>query len=140
MPDSSILVPVDGSPHSQRAVEYAVKLARHLNLPVLLIHCHKPFPALLGEPYYQKAITKIQSEANQRIQFHREMLQEEEIEYTERMLQGDPGTVICEVAGLEKCEMIVMGSRGRSDLKGLLLGSVAHKVIQSAPCPVLIVR
>lgn len=140
MPYPSILVPVDGSAHSQRAVEYATKFACYMSLPILLIHCHKSFPALLGEPYFQKAITKIQNEANQRIQFHREFLQKEQIEFTERMLQGDPGAAICEVADLEKCEMIVMGSRGRSDFKGLLLGSVAHKVIQSAPCPVLIVR
>ena len=45
-----------------------------------------------------------------------------------------------EVARVEKCDLVVVGTRGLSDFEGLLLGSVAHKVLVSAPCPVLTVR
>jgi nucleotide-binding universal stress UspA family protein len=48
--------------------------------------------------------------------------------------------MICDVARIEKCEMTIVGSRGRSDLKGPLLGSAAHRVLQQATCPVLVVR
>ena len=59
MADQRILVPVDGSSHSRRAVEYAVQMARLMGREILLVHCHKPFPALSGEPHYQKAVNKL---------------------------------------------------------------------------------
>ena len=59
-----IMVPVDGSDHAMRAAEYAAKLAQRLACEVLLLNTHRPFPVTLGEPYYQKAITKILDKAN----------------------------------------------------------------------------
>ena len=56
---SKILVPVDGSEFSMRAIDYAVDMAKLMDCEILLIHCHKPYPAILGEPYFQKAINKI---------------------------------------------------------------------------------
>ena len=47
---------------------------------------------------------------------------------------------IIETAEDMKCDLIVMGSRGRSDIEGLLLGSVTHKVLTLATVPVLVVR
>lgn len=47
---------------------------------------------------------------------------------------------IVEVAKIEHCDLIVMGSRGRTDLEGLLLGSNTHRVLKTAPCPVLVMR
>ncbi len=56
------------------------------------------------------------------------------------MVEGDPGDVILEMAAKHKADMIVMGSRGLSDFKGLLLGSVSHKVNAQAPCTCLTVK
>lgn len=53
---------------------------------------------------------------------------------------GDPAEEIVDLARLEGYEMIVMGNRGLSHVKELLMGSVSHKVLHTAPCPVLIVR
>lgn len=52
---------------------------------------------------------------------------------------GDPGRVICEVA-LDGYDLVVVGSRGLTDVNSLLLGSVSSYVSQHAPCPVMIVR
>ena len=135
-----ILLPVDGSDHADRAATYAANMAGMMGARLLLLHCHQPFPVKLGEPYFQKAIDKIMHQAGNLLAPFRSILVEKRLDYSELILEGPPAEKICEIARIENCEMIVMGSRGRSDLKGLLLGSVAHRVLQQAPCPVLVVR
>ena len=135
-----ILLPVDGSEHARRAADYAVKMATLMNARTLLLNCHRPFPVQLGEPYFQKAIDKIISQSGELLAPFRALLEEQSRDYSEMILEGSPGEKICEVARIEKCELIIMGSRGRSDLTGLFLGSVAHRVLHMAPCPVLIIR
>jgi len=135
-----ILLPVDGSDHATRAAGYALKIAGLMSAHVQLLNCHRPFPVKLGEPYFQQAIDKIVDKANTMLEPFRLTLAEKGIEYADLIMEGPPAEKICDVARIENCEMIIMGSRGRSDLKGLLLGSVAHRVLQQAPCPVLVVR
>lgn len=53
---------------------------------------------------------------------------------------GEPAEEIVELARLEGCHMIVMGSRGLGAVKGLLVGSVSNRVLHTAPCPVLVAR
>lgn len=135
-----ILLPVDGSEHATRAAAYAVKMAGLMEARLLLLYCHRPFPVKRGEPYFQNAVDKIIRQANALLKPFRSMLIAKEADFSDLIIEGPPREKICEVARIEKCEMIIMGSRGRSDLKGLLLGSVAHRVLQQAPCPVLVVR
>lgn len=135
-----ILLPVDGSEHATRAAAYALKLAGLMRARMLLLYCHRPFPVKLGEPYFQNAIDKIMVEANALMEPFRSILAENGVDFTDLIMEGPPAQKICDVARIESCEMIIMGSRGRSDLKGLLLGSVAHRVLQQSPCPVLVIR
>ena len=135
-----ILVPVDGSVYSMRAAGYAAELAKDMNSEILLIHCHKSFPVVLGEPYFQKVVNKIMKKSNSLLEPYRKMLQDSGVAFAERILEGSAADAICEVAKIEKMDMIVMGSRGRSDLEGLLLGSCTHRVLSTAECPVLVVK
>jgi len=135
-----ILVPVDGSQYSMRAVDYASDMAKHMDSEILLIHCHKSFPVVLGEPYFQKAIDKIMKKSNDLLNPYRKAVQEAGVVFIDRILEGPAAQAICEVAGIEKVDMIVMGCRGRNDLEGLLLGSCTHRVLRTAPCPVLVIR
>ena len=57
-----------------------------------------------------------------------------------KVILGDAPMVICEYAKEHHCDMIIMGSRGNGQLKGLLMGSVSTKVLHYAECPVLIVK
>ena len=139
MSDVKILVPVDGSPPSHKAADYAAKMAGLMAAELLLLYCHKPFPSVIGEPYLQKAITQRLENSQKLLTPYRKMLAQNDIVISERILEGPPGSRICETARIEGCEMIVMGSRGRTDLQGLLLGSTAHRVLHCAPCPVLVV-
>ena len=136
----TILLPVDGSEHSSRAADYAVELSKALGAQLLLVHCHRRFPSVLGEPYYQKVVTEIIEGANELLEPYRKLLKESGVPFEERILERPAGGAIVEVARVEACDMVIMGSRGRTDLEGLLLGSVTHRVLEAAPCPVLVVR
>ena len=135
-----ILVAVDGSEHSLRAAEYAANLAKLMDVEIILTHCHRHYPVLLGEPYFQKAIDKINKEAQQLLEPYVELLKERGVSHIDRILDGSPAEMISHAARTEKVDMIVMGSRGLNDLEGLLLGSVTHRVLKTASCPVLVVR
>ena len=135
-----ILVPVDGSDYSMRAAEYSLELAKLIDGEIFLLHCRKALPAVLGEPYYQKAVDDIMEQSNALIEPYQDLFQNIGIKFTHRILEGQPSDIISEVAEIEKCDMIVMGSRGHTNLEGLLLGSITHRVLHIAPCPVLVVR
>ena len=135
-----ILLPVDGSEHANRATGYAIDLARVLSGRILLLTCHRPFPKVIGEPYLQSVITRTLEDAGNQLQPYREQLREAGLPFEERIMEGPAGNAIVQVAAIEKCGLIIMGTRGRSDLQGLLLGSVTHRVLQTAPCPVMVIR
>ena len=137
---NKILVPVDGSEYSMRACKYAADLAKLMNSEVLLVHCHKAFPVVLGEPYFQKAINKIIKKSNELLAPYKQLMQDAGVEFKDRILEGPAANAISQVADIEKIDMIVMGCRGRNDLEGLLLGSCTHRVLKTAPCPVLVIR
>ena len=137
---NKIMVPVDGSEYATRAARYATDMARLMDSEILLIHCHKPFPAILGEPYFQKAINKILKKSSDLLDPYKKIVQDAGVTATDRILEGPAARAICGVAKIEKIDLIVMGSRGRNDLEGLLLGSCTHRVLKTAPCPVLVVR
>ena len=140
MKEEMILVAVDNSDYSRKALEKAIELSKLMDTKILLVHCHRRFPTILGEPYLQNAITAIIDEANKIVEPYRKILRESGREFSERLLEGPVGNVIPDVARREKCEMIIMGSRGLSDFEGLFIGSVTHRVLHLAPCPVLVVR
>jgi nucleotide-binding universal stress UspA family protein len=135
-----ILLPVDGSDHSMHAAQYAIDLAKIMQAEIVLLHSHKPFPVVLGEPYFQNAVNKIMKQSNALLEPYRKVLKKKEVCFTDRIMEGHANDVIVDVAKIEKCDLIVMGSRGRTDLEGLLLGSNTHRVLKTAPCPVLVMR
>jgi len=135
-----LLVPVDGSEYSMNAAQCALELAKGMGAEIILLHCHRPFPVMLGEPFLQKAIDHRLDKSQKLLVPYKELFNKHGIQFTDRILDGPPRDIISEVAGIEKCDMIVMGSRGRTDLEGLFLGSATHKVLHTAPCPVLVVR
>ena len=135
-----IMVPVDGSDYSMKAAKYAIEIARVFEAKILIIHCHKTFPVVLGEPYYQNAINKIMEKSDKLMKPFRALMKESGLAYEERILEGSAGKTIPDVADIEQCDLIVMGCHGRSSLEGLILGSVTHRVLHYASCPVLVVR
>lgn len=135
-----ILNPVDGSDHAMRATRHAIDLAKMANAEILLLHCHRRFPVMLAEPYFQNAINAIRQQSEDLIAPFVEVLKGSGVSFDTRILEGPAGKMIADVAKIQKVDMIVMGSRGCTDLEGLILGSIAHKVLHACECPVLILK
>jgi len=135
-----ILLPVDGSECSLKATDYALDFVKSMGGDIILMYSHKPFPSFLGEPYFQEVHDKIMNHAREMMEPFKEKFAAAQIPVDERILEGAPGENICRGAKIEKCDLIIMGSRGFTDLKGLFLGSVTHRVLHGAPCPVTVIR
>lgn len=138
----SILVAVDGSAHSEKAVRYACAMGPSLGAEVIILHVvpmvvsatpyhdtvsDQPFISLqnLGEDILARA-TKLANSLG--------------CEVTDLMSHGDPAAQIIDIASERNISMIIIGSRGVSGLKRLFTGSISDKVSKSASCPVMIVR
>lgn len=132
-----ILLPVDGSPIALKATQEAADFAKAFNAEVLLLHCNEIFPNLKQQREYVQDVAR---HANAVLGPSRDILQDNEISYLERVLDGSASEEISAVAEKEHVDVIVMGSRGTNPLEGLFLGSVTHRVLKTAPCRVLVVR
>ncbi len=136
-----ILLGVDGSEHALRAAQTAADLARNMKSETLrIVVAYDSVPPYLGEPNMQTAISARMKEAEKVLQKAMEVVGEIPGEIHTETLEGPPAEAILDVANTRKCDLIVMGSRGLGRLTGLLIGSQSQKVVQHAPCPVLIVR
>lgn len=136
-----ILVPVDGSKPSERAVRHVIALCvAGLQLDVLLLNVQPgPLPgASLGAK--REAIQLNILAADRALRGARALLAKAGLPDTSRLESGDPARAIVKVAKQQRCSQIVMGTRGLGALGALLLGSVATKVIQLSPVPVTLVK
>lgn len=133
----SIIVALDGSPESWRALELATGLARSSGSRLTLLHAWEPVRGALGEPYSTLAV-------EERIE-HGERLLERAENYvadllpTRDLVEGPAADAILRVADAQHADLIAIGARDHGVLRALL-GSVSSRVLQHAPCPVLIAR
>ncbi|EGJ50983.1 universal stress protein [Desulfocurvibacter africanus] len=135
-----IILPVDGSEHSRHAVEYAADLAGGMDAEIVVLNCQPPVPAFLGEPNFQQAVEYRDAEAEEILSPVRDYLSGLGLRFRDMAVEGAPGEAIADVAKAERADLIVIGSKGKTDLEGLVMGSVTHCVLHIAPCPVLVVR
>ncbi len=136
-----ILLAVDGSEHALHSARTAAELARTVNPKEFRIVVAYDFiPPYLGEPNLQYAIDSRIEEAQKIMQAAVDAVGDIPCEIHTELLEASPAEAIISVASTRKSDVIVMGSRGRGTLAGLLLGSTSQKVVAHAPCPVLIVR
>lgn len=137
---SRILLPVDGSPMSDSAADMAIDLASDSNASIVLLHVRKPVPTGLGQPNADELLNLLTDGAEAVVSHYRGRLDAAKVDYTELIIGGDIAEVISNVADVEKCDIILIGSKGKSDLEGLILGSVTHKVLHTTSLPVLVVK
>lgn len=138
-----ILLAVDGSDISTRAVKHVVALAKALASPPTVVLANVDAPLLQrvavtmgaqGVARYHAENAEIMCKDARRLLKRAGLLHDEEIHV------GDIADVLLKVAAKRKVDLIVMGSHGNGPFRGMFLGSVSAKVISSTTIPVTIVR
>jgi len=144
----NILIAVDGSKHSERAVEEAVDLAKTTGATLTAVAVTPDIAPFVYVGGYGGMVPP-QSLGDLHEQSHHEherMLDDVlgrlagDTEVRRLIVQGSPAQTILEQAKDGGHDLIVMGSRGRGELRSLLLGSVSHHVLQASTVPVLVVH
>ena len=144
---TNILVPIDGSKQSNKALEFACNLADkygaklHVQHTVeVTLHEHAMFVGSAGFAF-EASDEDIQKAGKKAIEAAEKIIAEHDCKLVEtEIAHGSPAQNILERAKEKDIDMIVMGSRGLSDFGGLLLGSVSHKVSHLAKCTCVTVR
>jgi nucleotide-binding universal stress UspA family protein len=138
-----ILVPVDFSEHAAGVLEWAAHLAEEHGSRLILLHAyHLPveFQQLEGAYLPPDFWSSVKTEAQQSLARYAEDLDRRGLEVETAVREGYPAAVIVDEAASQPADLIVIGTHGLSGLKHLLLGSIAERVVQKAPCPVLTVK
>jgi len=149
-----ILIPVDGSKPSDNAANYAVDIAKRRKAVLIAVHVmHLPaytfaptpiegMPTPTMTPIPMTVSGEERKLAENYLTKFEEKAKKIGIKVETKILENQPSIVhaITEVAEKEGCDLIVMGTKGRTGIKRFLLGSVASGVVTYAPCPVLVVR
>lgn len=138
-----ILVPVDFSKCSQKAVTYAVAFARQFKASITLLYVLQPY--LLPGDYaggvdYALMEKEIETNSKRELQTMLEKLIAKDVPAKARLELGRPVDQICRVAKDQNFDLIVISTHGHTGLKHVVLGSTAENVVRHAPCPVLTVR
>jgi nucleotide-binding universal stress UspA family protein len=138
LPIRTILHPTDFSSYSDHAFRLACSLARDYGARLVLVHVAELPLIVAGEGVLLVPPVTDLEPLQQRLELVRP--EDAAIAVEHRLVQGDPPTEILTLAEQLHCDLIVLGTHGRTGLGRLLMGSVAEQVVRRAPCPVLTVK
>ena len=141
-----ILIPTDGSPLSQAAVEYGIALAKSVGAKVTILTVSTPFHTFAVEPImvtdtpeqYAKQVAAL---ATKYLDAAKEVALAGGVSCeTAHVEQDHPYLAIIDTAAKKSCDLIVMASHGRHGIAAVVLGSETNKVLTHSNVPVLVVR
>jgi len=141
-----ILLAVDDSPHSQRAVDFAAQMRWPAGSRILVVSVMSPpLPVssaldapTVAEPLRIHAEDRLHHE--QLIARVQDRLRSVGFPVEGRLLEGDPREQILELIERESVSLLILGSHGRTGIARLLLGSVSSHAVAHSPCSVLVVK
>ena len=136
----TILVALDGSEQSLLALTYAKDIAETHDAKMIMIHAYPNTSDLRDVPEYEKLVAQRKNFGQKILDQARKQLGGVSFEVEEDLLEGPAADAILSVAEIRNADLIVLGTRGMSSLKGVIFGSVSNKVMHYAPCPVMVVR
>jgi nucleotide-binding universal stress UspA family protein len=142
---SKILVGLDGSDFCLKALEFAIDLAKKYQSQLVLVHVvmrqiYAINPPEAGVLAGTAIVRELEEDGKAILAKGEETVKAQGIPVETRLKQGVPAEELLRAAVDEKVDLIVLGSRGLSQVRAFFLGSVSDKVSHHAKCPTLIVR
>jgi nucleotide-binding universal stress UspA family protein len=138
----SIVVGTDGSPSASAAVQRAADVARSGSVDVHLVTAYPDVPSYREriESSAKRDPIDLREVAEGVLSRAADELRSQGVEVGTHAREGEPASVIMDVAEEQQADLIVVGARGLTGLQRFLLGSVSSKLAHHAPCSVMIVR
>jgi len=139
---SKILVPVDGSDNSFRALEHALFIAKSTSAQVTAMHVieHPPTVYVELQKLLDDLLSKYRMESTRILDKCKEVAKKSSVNLETVIAEGDAASNITGYAEQEGFDLVVIGSRGLGRLKELVLGSTSNKVLNHTKISVLVVR
>ena len=138
----TILVPTDFSPHAERAVDYAVSLAKTFSARIYLLHAYSlpipAFPDAFAVP--QSVWDELHEYAGKQLENARKRVAADGVPCGVEAIGEPPFPAVVDTAERIGADLIEMGTRGLTGLKHVMLGSVAERTVRLAPCPVITLK
>jgi nucleotide-binding universal stress UspA family protein/mono/diheme cytochrome c family protein len=138
-----ILVPLDFSTNSRRALDYAAGMARRFDASLHLVHvCEVPTMMTGSMDAYAIAYTDWSQRLGEEAELELVTIAAsvKACKVTTEVLFGNAARAIVEAAETDAADLIVMGTHGHGAVMHLMMGNVAERVVRTAPCPVMTVR
>ena len=141
----AILHPTDFSPASRKAFAHALALARKEGAELLLVHVLPTVMPMAGEGYmspntYDDLQRSMRAQAQKQLDRLVAKAKAGKVRARGFLYEGVTADAIVRAARAKHARLIVVGTHGRTGLTRLFMGSVAERVVGTAPCPVLTVR
>lgn len=142
---SRILVAVDGSPFAEKALSYAADLTKKYGARLTIIHVvlrrfYAVTPSEAGVLATTVFVKEMETEGEQIIRKAEDYAKQQGIKCECKIVQGVPADEIVKCAHAEGSDLIVVGSRGLTEVRAFLLGSVSDKICHHAKCATLVVK
>lgn len=132
-----ILVAFDGSEQANRALNFALEIAEKFSANIVLLSVVDYMP-IIDEEYVMNLKKKYERDLSEAVKKAKNI--KPQLQISDILIEGRPVDKIVENSKDGHYDMIVMGSRGRGGISEMFRGSVSDKVVDKAPCPVLIVK
>jgi nucleotide-binding universal stress UspA family protein len=137
-----ILVPIDGSDYSIRAAEYALGIAKAQGAEVVLVYVVDELVVDQFSSAAEKSAIEAQlkNDGQHATRYAEGLMEKAGVKSSSMLLKGRPFEQIVNTTKSFNIDLVVMGTYGRRGAERILIGSVAERVIEYSPCPVLVVK
>lgn len=132
-----ILVPVDLTKKSTKALDTAIYLSKHLGASITLM---KAMPGVKSGTPYDEMSKKIRTHTEKSIKQAKIYCENKNVVANHRIVKGDEAEMIVKIAKKSKYDLIIMGSSGKGPIKEIVFGSISNYVMHASDIPVLLVK
>jgi nucleotide-binding universal stress UspA family protein len=139
---SKLLVPIDGSDNSFRALDHAIFLSKKLTAQITALRVieHLPLVYVQSQRTMDTILTKYLEESESILKKSRDIGEKKGVRIESKLRKGDAASNILNYSKKEDYDTIIMGRRGTGKLRQLILGSTSTKVLNHSDCTVVIVK